>query len=156
MDSSGPGTAAQRVARMIRGIRVAMLTTAAADGSLHSRPMATRDEEREEDFTGELWFFTKANSGKVDEILHDSDVNLSYVALEDHRYISIAGRATLVTDQEKIDALWSPTYRAWFTKGLDEPDLALLRVEVQTARYWDMLSGGMIELPLGEPDHGRR
>lgn len=156
MESSAPGTAAQRLARMIRGIRVAMLTTAAADGSLHARPMATRDEEHEDDFTGELWFFTKAGSGKVDEILGDGEVNLSYVSLEDHRYISISGRATLVTDQEKIDALWSPTYRAWFSRGLDEPDLALLRVEARTARYWDMLSGGMIELPFGEPDRGRR
>lgn len=158
-------TAARKLARMIRGVRVAMLTTVAPDGTLHSRPMAARegdDEEMEREwemtFDGELWFFTKAGSDKVDEIRQDSEVNLSYVSFEDHRYVSLSGRATLVRDQEKIDAMWSPFYRAWFAKGLDEPDLALLRVRVRTARYWDALVGEMIELSLSpvEADRGVR
>jgi len=156
-------TAARKVARMIRGVRVAMLTTTAPDGALHSRPMAAggdddEEREREKEFDGELWFFTKVDSGKVDEILHDSEVNLSYVSFEDHRYVSLSGRAMVVRDQEKIDALWSPMYRPWFAKGLDEPGLALLRVNVRTARYWDALVGEMIELSLSpiEADRGVR
>jgi len=151
-------TASRKVARMIRGVRVAMLTTIAADGSLHSRPMAARDDDEEREFDGELWFFTKRNTEKVDEILHDAEVNLAYVSFEDHRYVSLSGRAAVIDDQEKINALWSPIYRAWFAKGLDEPGLALLRVTVRTARYWDALVGEMIELSLSpiEADRGVR
>jgi len=136
-----------KVALMIRGIRVAMLTTTAPDGTLHSRPMATQ----EADFDGVLWFFTKAGSGKVDEILHDSEVNVSYAAPEDHRYLSLSGRASLVYDRAKIEELWSPAYRARFSKGIENPDLALLRVDVRSAAYWDMLTGGMVTMPAEPP-----
>lgn len=137
----------RKVALMIRGIRVAMLTTTAPDGTLHSRPMATQ----EADFDGVLWFFTKTGSGKVDEILNDAEVNVSYASPEDHRYLSLSGRATLVHDRVKIEGLWSPAYRAWFAGGLDNPELALLRVDVRTAAYWDMLTGGMVTMPAEPP-----
>jgi len=137
----------RKVAQMIRGIRVAMLTTTAPDGTLHSRPMATQ----EADFDGVLWFFTKTGSGKVDDVQHDSEVNVSYASPEDHRYLSLSGRASLVRDRVKIEELWSPAYRAWFAGGLDNPELALLRVDVRTAAYWDMLTGGMVTMPAEPP-----
>ncbi|MEJ7595468.1 MAG: pyridoxamine 5'-phosphate oxidase family protein [Planctomycetaceae bacterium] len=46
---------------LIRGIRIAMMTTVCKDGSLCSRPMATQEPH----FDGGLWFFTKADSAKV-------------------------------------------------------------------------------------------
>jgi general stress protein 26 len=149
-DMNGTSAAMRKVALMIRGIKVAMLTTTAPDGSLHSRPMATQEAE----FDGVLWFFTKSGSGKVDEILHDSEVNVSYAAPEDHRYLSFSGRAALVRDRDKIEELWSPAYRPWFARGLEDPDLALLRVDVRRADYWDMLAGGMVTMPTEEDaDH---
>lgn len=143
MDSMKTEDATRKVAMMIRGIKVAMLTTVAPDGGLHSRPMATQ----EIDFDGSLWFFTKASSPKVGEIRDDSDVNLSYASPEDHRYISLSGKATIVRDPEKAKELWNPAYRMWFAQGLDDPDLVLLRVDVRFAQYWDMLAGGMVVLP---------
>ena len=53
-----------KIAKEIKGIRFAMLTTVAMDGSLHSRPMAAQ----EQDFDGDLWFFTGKDSVKVDEL----------------------------------------------------------------------------------------
>lgn len=143
MDAMKPQDAARKVALLIRGIKVAMLTTVAPDGSLHSRPMATQ----EVDFDGSLWFFTRASSTKVDEIRHDADVNLAYSSPEDHRYVSLSGKATVVRDREKARELWNPSHRMWFAQGLDDPDLVLLRVDVDVAQYWDMLVGGMVVLP---------
>jgi general stress protein 26 len=49
---------------MIKGIRVAMLTS--WDGHrMHTRPMHGYQEE----FSGELWFFTKLDSGKTHEVM---------------------------------------------------------------------------------------
>lgn len=138
-----PDDAIRKVAMMIRGIKVAMLTTVSPDGSLHSRPMATQDA----DFDGAVWFFSRLSSGKVDEIQADAEVNLAYASPQDHRYISLAGRASIVRDQEKMQELWSPATRMWFAQGLEDPDLALIRVDVRTAQYWDMLVGGMVVLP---------
>ena len=134
--------AVRKLDLMIRGIKVAMLTTCGPDGALHSRPMATL----EADFDGVVWFFSHASSGKVDEIRTDAEVNLAYASPEDHRYVSLSGRASIVRDPEKMRELWSPAGRMWFAQGLDDPDLVLLRVDVRTAQYWDMLVGGMVVL----------
>jgi general stress protein 26 len=132
----------KKLATMIRGIKVAMLTTVGPEGRLKSRPMATQEAE----YDGTLWFFTQANSEKAGEILQFPQVNASYVSVEDHRYVSLSGRATLVRDAEKAKELWNPAHRTWFPLGLDDPELALLRVDVERAEYWDMLSSAMVEL----------
>jgi len=142
-DTMNSEDAIRKVAMMIRGIKVAMLTTSSPDGALHSRPMATQ----EADFDGTLWFFSRASSGKVGEIQADAEVNLAYASPDDHRYVSLSGRASIVRDREKMQELWGPAARMWFARGLDDPDLILLRIEVRTAQYWDMLVGGMVVLP---------
>lgn len=132
----------KKLAAMIRGIKIAMLTTLSADGTLHSRPMATQDVE----FDGTLWFFTAAGSAKMSEIRQYPQVSVSYASADDHRYVSLSGRASLIQDAEKMKELWSPVYRAWFPQGLDDPELALMRVDVDKAEYWDMLSAAMVDL----------
>jgi len=132
----------RKLATMIRGIKVAMLTTVGPDGRLKSRPMATQEAEYE----GTLWFFTNAGSEKIGEILQFPNVNASYVSVEDHRYVSLSGRAAVVRDAGKARELWTPAHRTWFPLGLEDPELALLRVDVERAEYWDMLSSAMVEL----------
>lgn len=127
---------------MIKGIRVAMLTTADPDGILRSRPMATQDM----DFDGQLWFFTSNRSGKVSSIKNDQHVNLAYVDLDDNRYISVCGRASLVSDDRKMEELWNPMLKAWFPDGLDDPELSLIRVDVDSAEYWDAPSSAWVQL----------
>ena len=36
--------------------------------------------------------------------------------------------------------------QAWFPKELDDPELALLRVDVQEAEYWDSTSNKLVQL----------
>lgn len=127
---------------LIQGIKVAMMTTIEADGSLRSRPMWTHNR----DFDGELWFFTREHSAKVDEVEHDHHVNLSYAEPSKDRYVSVSGRCRLVLDKEKVRELWTPTLKAWFPNGLEDPELALLCVKVEKAEYWDTPSGRMVQL----------
>ena len=117
---------------LIRDARVAMLTTVGADGSLRSRPMiACRGEE------GGLWFFTHAGDAKVGEALTHPRVNVCYADPGRGRYVSVCGTAELVGDRETMRRLWHEEARAWFPRGPEEPDLALLRVRVDHAEYWD-------------------
>ena len=132
----------EKIRDLIKDIRFAMLTTIDADGSLRSRPMGTQEAE----FDGDLWFFTGASSPKVDEVERDERVNLSYAAPDDNRYVSISGTARLVRDRAKAKELWNPVLKAWFPDGLDDPDLALLRVRVEKAEYWDAPSSKMVQL----------
>jgi general stress protein 26 len=132
----------EKIHDLIKGIRFAMLTTVDTDGSLRSRPMATQEAELD----GELWFFTGASSPKVNEVERDHRVNLSYAAPDDNTYVSISGTARLVRDKAKAKELWNPALKAWFPEGLDDPDLALLRVKVEKAEYWDSPSSKMVQL----------
>ena len=50
---------------------------------------------------------------------------------------AVAGRASIVNDRAKIEELWSPAMKLFFPGGKDDPDLCLIRVEVDSAEYWD-------------------
>ena len=134
--------AVQKLGAMIKDIEVAMLTTVDADGTLRSRPMVTQKT----DFDGDLWFFTRADSAKVDEVRRAEQVNLSYAAPDKQRYVSVSGTARLVRDRAKAEELWHPLLKAWFPGGLDDPDLALLKVSVERAEYWDSPSSTVVHL----------
>jgi general stress protein 26 len=134
--------AIQKLGELIRDIEVAMLTTVDRDGSLRGRPMATQTT----DFDGELWFFTQASSPKVGEVQREEQVNVAFAEPEKQHYVSLSGRARIVRDRKKAEELWSPVLKAWFPKGLDDPDLALLRVMVDKAEYWDAPSSTMVHL----------
>src|SRR4051812_1851985 len=97
MDSNR-SDAVKKLGELIKDIKVAMLTTAEEDGSLRSRPMATQSKE----FDGNLWFFTREHSGKVDEVQRERQVNVSYAAPSDNRYVSVSGPGRIVTDRAKI------------------------------------------------------
>ena len=72
---------------MIKDIKVAMLTS--WDGEeMHSRPMHGHQEE----FGGKLYFFTKLDSGKTQEIGHYDKINLAYADVGSNTYVSISGR----------------------------------------------------------------
>lgn len=126
----------EKLKDLIKDIHIAMLTTVETDGSLRSRPMATTGIKE----NNVLWFFTKIDSPKISEIEHDRHVNVNYMDRDKERYISVSGKAAIVKDQNKINELWTPVLKAWFDSK-DDPQVALLRVEVEKAEYWDAPSG---------------
>ncbi|HZJ45666.1 MAG TPA: pyridoxamine 5'-phosphate oxidase family protein [Pyrinomonadaceae bacterium] len=124
----------EKLKEMIKDIDLCMLTTVDESGSLHSRPMSLNSDV---DSNGNLWFFTSLNSHKASEIEKMSKVNVSFIDTKDQRYVSISGNAELVSDKKKIKELWKPILKAWFPDGPDQADVALLKVNVEKAEYWD-------------------
>jgi len=124
----------EKLVEMIKEIDLCMLTTVDESDELHSRPMSLNRDVDEE---GNLWFFTSSNSHKASEIERTPNVNVSFVDTDDHRYVSISGTAELVSDKQKIKELWKPALKPWFPDGPDQPDVALLKVRMTKAEYWD-------------------
>lgn len=114
----------KKLREWIKDIRFAMLMMVEDDGTLRSRPRATQYFEFDSDF----WFFTKADALKVDEVQHDQHVNLSYAAQNDQKYVSVSGTTQLASDRQKIEQLWNPLHKAWFPEGLNDPEVAGLKV----------------------------
>jgi general stress protein 26 len=126
---------------LVDDIKTCMMTS--VDGAhLRSRPMRGHAEEDRR----ELWFFTKASSHKISEIEREHAVNLAYSNPEKEEYVSLSGTAQLVRDRDRVETYWSPFVSAWFPQGKSDPDLALIRVAVDQAEYWDAPSSTMVQL----------
>jgi len=121
--------AIKTVHELIKDIDTAMLTTASEEG-LVSRPMKTQDVE----FDGSLWFLTKKDSGKFHELLRNQHVNVAYA---NKSFVSIRGKAELVEDTEKLKQFWNPMYEELLETTYDDPNLVLIKVNAETAEYWD-------------------
>lgn len=119
--------------KLIKGVDIAMLTTEMPDGTLRSRPMSTQNET----FDGTLWFLTDKSTPKIVEIEGHAQVNVSYANPSSSTYVSVSGRAFVVEDREKIVQFWSEAHKVWFPDGPDDPDIVLIKVEVDQAEYWD-------------------
>lgn len=124
----------EKLRELVKDIDFCMLTTIDERGDLHSRPMSSNGDIDED---GDIWFFTSASSHKVSEIAKLPKVNVSFADPDNQRYISVSGSAQLVRDRAKIDELWRPEFKMWFPEGKDDPEVALLRVSLEKAEYWD-------------------
>lgn len=129
---SGP-EGLKKVAELVHGIEICMMNTQGADGRISSRPMAVQDVP----FFGTLWFLASIRSEKIDEISGDRHVTLTFAEPKNSKYIALKGRATYSQDKEKIHELWNGWYKAWFPGGEDDPDIAVLRVDVSEGDYWE-------------------
>ena len=123
-----------KLREIVKAVDICMLTTVDERGDLHSRPMSNN---REVEFDGDLWFFTYGSSHKVDEVNRVSKVNASFADVDNQTYASLSGEAEVVRDRAKIEELWKPHLKAWFPEGVDTPGIALLKVSVDKAEYWD-------------------
>ncbi|WP_156757072.1 pyridoxamine 5'-phosphate oxidase family protein [Actinokineospora pegani] len=119
------------VAKLLSDQRIGMLATRDEDGDLVSRPMAHQDV----DFDGSLWFFAERGSRKVAHIRRDPRVLVAYSSTG--TWVSLRGRATVVDDQSEIHALWNSAAEAWLPEGPDSPEAVLIRVDAESAEYWD-------------------
>lgn len=125
--------ALKKLTELVKEVKICMFATIGQDQSLYSRPMQTIDVDEH----GNLWFFTNEYSGKVDDVTKNYTVYLMYSHPGQNSYLHVKGECTLINDKEKMKELWSPVVKAWFPKGVEDPALALLKVETSEASYWD-------------------
>ncbi len=150
---------------MIKDIRFAMFTTRHQNGHLHSRPMTTQNSRLDED--ARLWFFMSRRGDALADLQRDAAVNVAYADTDADDYVSVSGTAALVDDAAKKRELWSKMNEAWFPGGPDDPDVALVRVDITHADYWQAKDSKITQIAkmakaalTGEPprdmgEHGR-
>jgi general stress protein 26 len=124
-----------KVAQLIKGERFGFLTTATPDGTLTSRPMTLQEVE----FDGDLWFFAERDSNPVRHITASPQVNVGVGS--GGTWVSLTGRAVVVQDPAKKRELWNSAVEAWFPQGPDDDSVVLLKVEADSAEYWDSPGG---------------
>ncbi len=130
----------EKIQELIKDAHIAMLTTVTEEGTLHARPMALPSTP----FDGTLWFITRNDSGKTDDVRHDSQVLVSFAEPKDGKYIALSGRAAVVRDRALIHQHWTPMAKAWFPQGEDDPAVSLLQISVESAEYWEASSSKLV------------
>ncbi|HYW18260.1 MAG TPA: pyridoxamine 5'-phosphate oxidase family protein [Nodularia sp. (in: cyanobacteria)] len=127
----------QHLRELIADIHCGMLTTIDQHGHLHSCPMYKSGDISAD---GAIWFFTSANTQKADDIKRNQQVNISFTSADQQRYVSVSATGELIKDRNKMQEQWQPKLQTWLPKGLDEPELVLLKVNIHKVDYWDSQS----------------
>jgi general stress protein 26 len=129
---------------LIKDIKFAMFTTRHGNGHLHSRPMTTQNKQIDEDEL--LWFFMSHEGDPVADLRADPTVNIVFADPGKDRYVSVSGTAQVVDDTARKQQLWSKLNEAWFPGGPTDPDLALVRVAIVHAHYWNVKDNKVMQL----------
>jgi general stress protein 26 len=123
----------QKLAAIMKRIDICMMTTAAPNGQLHSRPMSNN---RHVDWDGDSWFFAFEDSTQATETQANPNVNLAYALPDDIVFVSIVGKGEIVRDNAKKQELWNEDLKRWFPNGPDDDSVVLIKVKGQRADYW--------------------
>jgi general stress protein 26 len=125
----------RKVAELLKGERIGFLTTVTPDGTLTSRPMALQEVE----FDGDLWFFAERDADWVTHVLASPQVNVGVGS--GGSWVSLTGTASVVTDPARKRDLWNSGVEAWLPQGPDDASVVLVRVDGESAEYWDAPGG---------------
>lgn len=130
----------EKVAELVKDVKIAMLTFIDEDGTLHSKPMATQDV----DFTGDIWFIGERDSRKSRAIMASPPVNVGYSG--SGSWVSVAGNAEVVDDVARLKDLWNTFTDAWLEGGPENPNNVLIHVAAASAEYWDSPGGKVVQV----------
>jgi general stress protein 26 len=111
-----------------------------AKGPVQTRPMSVQKTDSE----GNLWFLSANDSHKNAEIKKDAHVQLLFQGSAHSDFLNLYGKATISTDKKKIKELWEPIVKVWFTEGIDDPRITVIKVTPREGYYWDNKHGNAI------------
>ena len=132
----------------MKHIDICMLATHGARGIIETRPVSNN---RDITYKGESYFFTDKKKAIVREITKNPVVNLAYSGHHSFLnrksvYISVNGRAELITDKAIMRKHWTKDLDVWFKDGIDTSGVTLIRVKAKTIRYWDGWDEGELKI----------
>ena len=114
------------------------------EGGGHSEPLTA---QLDEDQVDTLFFFV----GKDNRAAAGGAGMVQFVSKGHDYFACMAGTAVIDNDFAQIEKLWNPQVEAWFPGGKDDPNLALLRFDIDSAELWetDMSISGKIKMLFG-------
>ncbi len=51
--------------------------------------------------------------------------------------MNLYGTASIYDDQQKINELWNPILKTWFTEGKEDPRISVIKITLKEGYYWD-------------------
>lgn len=135
------GDAALRtIKRIVERAENCFFCTSCNDGSCVARPMNVRQMDDE----GNLWFLSADDSHKNDELTRDKAVRLYFQGSKHSDFLLVDGTAIVSKDRKMIEELWEPILRTWFTEGIDDPRITVIKVSPTSGYYWETKHGNLV------------
>lgn len=123
-----------KICELLQLFPIAFMVTIAG-GNLTARPIGIVGDQTR--FDGTLWFITDKRSRKVAAIESGAMTTLLFQNDKEGSYLQLTGDAAVVDDRARLEELYTTLQRTWFPKGLDDPDIILVRFDVDQGNYWD-------------------
>lgn len=98
----------------------------------HARPMTAQFEDRH----GPIWFFTVKDNAIVQKLGEHNRAIATFASKGHDLFATIHGSISLDNDPDTIERLWNRFAAAWYEGGLDDPNLALIRLDPERAEIW--------------------
>ena len=110
----------------------------------HSLPLTV---QLDKDQVDTLWFFI----GRDNRLASGGGAMVQFVSKGHDYFACLAGQARIDNDPAMVDKLWSKATEAWFPGGKSDPNLALLRFDIDNAELWeaDMSPTGVLKMIFG-------
>ena len=133
--------AVERLRGVVKKTQTCFFCTSQGRGpSEGTRPMNVRQV----DDAGRLWFLSADDSHKNLELAEDPTVHLFFQGSEHSDFVHLTGRARISRDRAKLDELWEPILKTWFTGGKDDPRITVIEVTPTAGYYWDNKHGNLV------------
>lgn len=113
-------------------------------GGQHSEPLTA---QLDQDQVDTLFFFV----GKDNRLAGGGRAMAQFVSKGHDFFACLSGKAQIDNDFAQIDKLWNKQVEAWFPGGKNDPNLALLRFDIENAELWetDMSLAGKVKMLFG-------
>ena len=136
-----------KIASTMKDIDFCMMSTRVSGKGITSRPMSNN---RDVEYNGDAWYFASEDSGKIREIRADSSVCTVFQGKNKGdapgAFISVEGRAEIVTDKAVMKQHWYDALKMWFPEGLETEGIALIKVRAKDIRWWDGQDSGVLDV----------
>lgn len=133
--------AALKSKALIEKAEICFFCTKLSNGQAFStRPMSVLKVD--DDST--CWFLSSIDSHKNLHIAEDSAIQLLFQGSTYSDFLSMYGHASINQNKEKIKELWNPIIKTWFTEGIDDPRITVIKFSPVEGYYWDTKHGQIV------------
>jgi general stress protein 26 len=113
-----------------------------------TRPMTAQvdvPEDGDKEDGGPIYFFASRTEHLVTAMGQSHRAVATYAAKGHKLFAHIHGTLALSDDRAVIDRLWNPIIASWYKDGKDDPDLALIRFDADSANIWKAETGATLK-----------
>lgn len=125
------------VTRALSQFEPAVLMTSDGLGAIHAAPRPDDDTPR----LRTLWFLADARTLLDWESHRRQVVTLTFQSPDERVYLTLSGRAEIVTDAAITARMWRPAFKRWFPGGPGDPRLLLVQFAAYDADFYRTSTG---------------